>query len=314
MSEQSFLIFLLFLLIFGGLGLAALYFYLRLRNRETIQTLRTALDSAQVGGQSGEYDQNDKLNNQELSNLEAKVLANLAKRKKHTLTLEQLFYHAGIFSQREQVEFKAQKKVLAVIFFVLSVLLLYKKIRVDFDLSLLIGALAALTGYRLPNLFLDRRISARADEILYYLPLVIEQISIGVSSGLDIGPCIQQVVKMADERDTHNVVTELLKHVEFLVKSGLSLDAALDEVGKRSGNNDLKHAFMALAQVAKHGGEISRQLAELSESVSGRRETNIEGRIKKLELVATGPVALVFAGFLVILLTGFGLQLMKGIG
>jgi hypothetical protein len=42
------------------------------------------------------------------------------------------------------------------------------------------------------------------------LPLVIEQISIGVSSALDIGPCVTYVVEMADERGTHNAITELL--------------------------------------------------------------------------------------------------------
>jgi pilus assembly protein TadC len=65
--------------------------------------------------------------------------------------------------------------------------------------------------------------------------------------------------------------------------------------------------------VARYGGEISKQLQDLSESVSSERETRIEEKIKKLELAATAPVALVFAGFLVILLVGFGRTLMKAI-
>jgi hypothetical protein len=66
---------------------------------------------------------------------------------------------------------------------------------------------------------------------------------------------------------------------------------------------------MYLAQVAKHGGEITRQLQELAESVAGQRQAYIEGRIKQLELKATGPVALVFVGFIIIIMTGFGLKL-----
>ncbi|RIL10099.1 MAG: hypothetical protein DCC75_05065, partial [Proteobacteria bacterium] len=138
-----------------------------------------------------------------------------------------------------------------------------------------------------------------------------EQIVLGVSSSLDVGPCVQRVVAMADERDSHNPVTELLSHVQQLVRSGLSFEEALKEIGRLAGHTELRHSFIALAQVAKHGGEISRQLQELADAVSSQRETKIEGRIKRLELEATGPVGLVFLGFMCILLIGLGLQVMK---
>ena len=116
---------------------------------------------------------------------------------------------------------------------------------------------------------------------------------------------------MADERDSHNPVTELLRFAQAYIKSGVSLQDALNEVGRQSGSNEVKHSFKALAQVARYGGEISKQLQDLSESVSSDRETKVEEKIKKLELAATAPVALVFAGFLFILLVGFGRTLLK---
>jgi pilus assembly protein TadC len=76
----------------------------------------------------------------------------------------------------------------------------------------------------------------------------------------------------------------------------------------------VKHAFKALAQVARYGGEISKQLQDLSESVSAERETKVDEKVKKLELVATLPVTMVFAGFLFILLIGFGMSLLKAMG
>jgi len=143
---------------------------------------------------------------------------------------------------------------------------------------------------------------------------VVEQIVIGVSSSLDIGPCLQRVVQMADERDSHNPVTELLRHAQLLSKSGLSLSDSLMDVGKLSGHNELKHTFMSLSQVSKHGGEITRQLQELADAVSSQRETKIEAKIKRLELEATGPVGLVFVGFMLIFTIGFGTQLMLAFG
>jgi Flp pilus assembly protein TadB len=237
-------------------------------------------------------------------------VAKVAARKKAPVTLEERYFRAGLFSVEDRRDFQ-RIRVLAPIFLIpLGGISCY--IFTGPDIALVGMLLGAGISYQIPISILDRRAKARNEDILFYLPLVIEQISIGVSSSLDIGPCIQRVVSMADERDSHNVVTELLKTVQFYIKSGVSLEDALTEVGKLSGNVELKHAFMSLAQVAKHGGEITRQLQELADAVATQRDTQIDAKIKKLELVATGPVALVFFGFLIILLIGFGLQVMKG--
>jgi pilus assembly protein TadC len=174
--------------------------------------------------------------------------------------------------------------------------------------ALLGGVAGLLVGVYWPIKVVDRRIRERSEDILFYLPLVIEQVSIGVSSSLDIGPCLARVVQMADERDSHNPVTELVRYAQYHVKSGVSLEEALVEVGRLSGSVELKHAFMALAQVAKFGGEVSRQLQELADAVATQRETKIEAQIKKLELKATAPVSLVFLGYILNLLCGFMLQ------
>lgn len=229
-------------------------------------------------------------------------------KKKIKPGLDELFFHAGIFSDQEKREFMRVRLLAPFLTAPICAFGMYS-FGMGNDFVGLGVVLGVLLGMQLPKSILDRKIKARGDEILYYLPLVIEQIAIGVSSSLDIGPCIAKVISMADERDSHNVVTELMRHANYYVKSGASLDHALGEVGKLSGSSELKHAFMALSQVVRHGGEITRQLQELADSVSTQRETKIEGKIKQLELEATGPVAMVFAGFLIILLIGFGIQL-----
>lgn len=236
-----------------------------------------------------------------------KELAKKSQGKKVKPTLEQKLFQAGIFSDRDKREFQRLRIVAPLVLTPLLSGVLYWMVGLDFGIYGAIGGL--LVGLQLPQSVLDRKVAARNEEILFYLPLVIEQIAIGVSSSLDIGPCLQRVVQMADERDTHNVVTELVRHAQFYIKSGASMDDALTEVGILSGNTELKHAFMSLSQVAKHGGEITRQLQELADAVASQRETKIDAKIKKLELEATGPVAMVFAGFLIILLIGFGIQI-----
>ena len=233
------------------------------------------------------------------------------KKKKTALTLEERLFQAGIFDQQDRAEFD-RLRLLSPLIGLPAGALIGGYFAVQFAL---VGAIMGLLlGLQLPFSILDRKLQARQDDVLFFLPLVIEQLAIGVSSSLDIGPCIMNVINMADERDSHNSVTELLALSQHQVKSGVPLDDALNEIGIRSGSTELKHAFMSLAQVSRHGGEITRQLQELADSIGRQRETKIEGKIKKLELEATGPVAMVFMGFLVILLIGFGIQIRDAFG
>lgn len=262
-----------------------------------------------MGGTKNTKEGDDGLSPQEKEFQKAKeILAKKKKKKKTVLTLEEKFFQAGMFTEADRKNFDRLKLFAPIVG---AAVLAYGGYMVDITYALVGGVFGVLLGFQLPTSVLDRKILRRGEDIMFYLPLVIEEIAIGVSSSLDIGPCLQKVVSMADERDSHNVVSELLRIVITLARSGISLEDALVEVGKRTGHLELKQTFMALAQVSKHGGEITRQLQELADAVSSQRETKIEAKIKKLELEATGPVALVFMGFMVILLTCIGMQMIK---
>jgi pilus assembly protein TadC len=232
-------------------------------------------------------------------------------RKNAEPTLQEKMFRAGLFTERQRKDFQRLRILLPSVGAV--VLMGFGWYAAGWQMGMLAAVIGLLAGFYIPFRIIERRMKQRSEDILFYLPLVIEQISIGVSSSLDIGPCLARVVQMADERDSHNAVTELVRYAQYHVKSGVGLEEALTEVGKLSGQVELKHAFMALAQVAKFGGEVSKQLQELADAVSSQRETKIEAKIKKLELEATAPVALVFFGYLVILLIGFLLQILTAL-
>jgi pilus assembly protein TadC len=226
-------------------------------------------------------------------------------------TLQEKMFRAGLFTERQRRDFQRLRILLpSVGSIVLAGVGWYAD---GWQVAMLAALVGLIGGFYLPFRVIERRIKQRNEDILFYLPLVIEQVSIGVSSSLDIGPCLARVVQMADERDSHNAVTELVRYAQYHIKSGVGLEEALTEVGRLAGNVELKHAFMALAQVAKFGGEVSKQLQELADAVASQRETKIEAKIKKLELEATAPVALVFFGYLVILLVGFLLQILTAL-
>ena len=289
---------------------ALVYLYLNGRRQDNLKSL---LKVSRAGGGFAGAEMRERLKNdvsgQEYDRVKKDQRKALHKSQADGVSKEERYFHAGIVTKADVAKFEKNRYIIAG---VLCPALALLGADVMDILGVLIGLLSgAMAAILLPSFVLDRRKKARAEEFMYYLPLVIEQVSIGVSSSLDIGPCLQRVVAMADERDSHNAVTELIRLAQYHVKSGVSLEEALSEIGARSGHSELKHAFLALASVAKHGGEISRQLQELADAVESQRETQIEARVKRLELEATGPVAIVFMGFLVLILVSFGLQIGK---
>ncbi len=233
--------------------------------------------------------------------------------KKKAEDLPRKLFRAGYFSADDRARFQRTRIIsfVAAILICPSLMFLVGASPVLFAIGMVLGV---LIGYSIPISMLEKKIRRREDEIMYYLPLVIEQVSIGVSSALDVGPCIAQIISMAHERDSHNPVTEMFVHVEKLIRSGLNLEDGLTEVADACGMSEVKHAFMFLAQCSKHGGELSKQLQELADSVMVQRQVQIEGKIASLPVKATGPLACVFAGFFALLFAGLLVRLLSAFG
>jgi Flp pilus assembly protein TadB len=217
-----------------------------------------------------------------------------------------MFFRAGIFSESSRRRISIFSKISLISMPILALSLTYSS---GGSLPIVAACVGLGIGVQIPRSYIRRAILRRDEEIMFYLPLVIEQLVIGVSSSLDVGPCIRWIVQMADERDSHNAVTELLRYAQQYMKTGTSMENALILVARLSGHTELKHVFMSLSQVSKHGGEITKQLQELANAVSAQREARIEGKIKKLELEATGPVGLVFIAFMATFLSSLALQI-----
>lgn len=241
--------------------------------------------------------------------VEVSEAAKAKSKKKKEPTVEELLIMAGRLAPIEREHFHRRKKIAPLVFAAGGSVL--GLIMGDKNTALMLSAIGLLLGLYIPMVILRGWVKKQHEELVYYLPLLIEQISIGVSSSLDIGPCISQLVEMADDRNSHNAATQLLKYALSYVKSGVSLEQALTEIAKASGQPDFKHALLALSQVAKFGGEVSKQLQELADSVSSQRETRIQTAIKKMEVKAAAPVAIVFLAYMILLGLGIAANVMS---
>lgn len=225
------------------------------------------------------------------------------RKRRRDPTIEEQLFMAGRLSPAERLDFYRKQKLAPIVLGIVGAII--GVIIGSLSLTLLAAGIGVILGFYLPLRMLSGWIAKQHEELLYHLPLVIEQVAIGVSSSLDIGPCLAKIVEMADDRKSHNSVTRLLKYALMYVKSGVSLEEALVDIGRTSGHAEFKHAMLALSQVAKFGGEISKQLQDLADSVTTQREAKVEAAIRKLELKATGPVGLVFVAYM--LLLGLGI-------
>lgn len=285
----------------GGASLSALFSLVSARKRSAriLSTLTSPIGS----GQQTQRGQSP----QETSIDYANEAARAALRQSDDSSDDvDFFFRAGIFSESARRGIAIFSKISIISCPVIALCLTYNS---GGALPIVATCVGLGIGVQIPRSYLRRAILRRDEEIMFYLPLVIEQLVIGVSSSLDVGPCIRWIVQMADERDSHNAVTELLRYAQQYMKAGTSMEDALILVARLSGHTELKHVFMSLSQVSKHGGEITKQLQELANAVSAQREARIEGKIKKLELEATGPVGLVFIAFMATFLSSLALQI-----
>ncbi|MCC6933391.1 MAG: type II secretion system F family protein [Deltaproteobacteria bacterium] len=245
----------------------------------------------------------DELNREEKQQVAEEILTRTsrAKTKKKEDSLAVKLFKAGYYTDSDRAKFKRLQ--LISLFIGAPAIAIPAFILLTTPVLVIVGVvLGAFIGFAFPITRLDRAIAKREEEITYYLPLVIEEISIGVSSGLDIGPCLSQIIQMSKERNSPNPVIEMFMHVEKLIQAGLSLEDSLMEVAEAYGQREVKHAFMFLGQCSKHGGEVSRQLQDLADAVAMERQIVIEAKITALPVKATGPLAIVFMGFFIVLI------------
>lgn len=290
----------------AGFGIfAILLVFVRMRGGQTPSKLRQ-YSRYEVDELEGDEDEDTEVDEEEVEDLLRQAARDRKKKKKQEPSIDEQLFMAGKFSAAEREDYLKKRKLAPIVFgFVGAVA---GTVLGGVKLVAIMALVGVLLGVYIPIVMLRRWVEEQHKEIEYYLPLLIEQIAIGVSSSLDIGPCLSQIVQLSDERDSHNAATRLIKYALYYVKSGVSLEEALIEVGQMSGQPEFKHSLLALSQVSKFGGEISKQLQDLAESVANQREAKVEATIKKLELKASAPVAIVFLAYMILLGLGIASQ------
>ena len=168
------------------------------------------------------------------------------------------------------------------------------------DLSLL-GMLmivaAALGGFLLPDLILNRKITERNDAIKSELSAVIDQLSMMVQAGLGIDAAIARAAKSSE-----GPLADEFTRVGHDVRVGVERSVALANLADRVDVPELNTFVAALSQAERLGAPVAQTLQIQAEEIRLKRAQHAEEQAMKLPVKLLFPMVLCILPVLMIVI------------
>ena len=154
--------------------------------------------------------------------------------------------------------------------------------------------------FYLPTLILWFMGKKRKEAIFLGLPDALDLMVVCVEAGLGLD---QAMRKVADEmKKAHRVIAEEFRLCNLQLQMGRSRNQVLQELGSRSGVDDLKSLASILIQADKFGSSIAQALRVQSDSMRTRRRQIAEEKAAKTAVQLIFPLVLfIFPGIFVVL-------------
>lgn len=179
---------------------------------------------------------------------------------------------------------------------------------------------AGAIGYLLPGVILDRMVKRRRTEIRLSLADVLDLLVVCTEAGCGLD---QALVNVARElKEVHPAIAEELTLVNMEMMAGKSRADALRNLGRRTGEDELKKLSAILVQTDRFGTSISEALRTQSDFMRVRRRQEAEERAGKVGVKLVFPIFFFCLPSLLVVTAGSGLlqlfrsllPLMGGVG
>ncbi|MGD1019201.1 MAG: type II secretion system F family protein [Verrucomicrobiia bacterium] len=160
---------------------------------------------------------------------------------------------------------------------------------------LLIGAFG---GYTLPQFVLGRKVRNRQEEILVNLPYSIDILSISVEAGMGFDAAVGYTM-----RKIKGPLAEEFSKTLNEIRLGKPRLEALDDLGNRTGVDDLKTFITAVVHASRLGGSITNTLRIQADSIRTRRRQRAQEQAMKAPIKIVFPlVFFIFPALFIVLL------------
>ncbi len=168
---------------------------------------------------------------------------------------------------------------------------------------------AAAAGYKFPMILLAQRVRKRQEEILLTLPYAIDVLSISVEAGMGFDTGVGYTM-----RKIKGPLAEEFSKTLNEIRLGKPRLDALEDLGNRTGVEELKIFITAVVHASRLGGSITNTLRVQADSIRVRRRQRAQETAMKAPVKMVIPlVFFIFPALFVVLLGPAGIRIWQQI-
>ncbi len=223
--------------------------------------------------------------------------------------LRQTLVEAGFRSESAPMTFLAIRVMVALVFLALGggfSLLMYGISSTAAIRTFVIGAV----GFFLPILALSFLQKRRKQQIFLGLPDALDLMVVCVEAGLGLDQAMRKVSQ--EMVKSHRIVADEFSLCNLQLQMGRVRNQVLQDLGSRTGVDDLRALAGILIQADKFGSSIANALRVQSDSMRVRRQQIAEEKAAKTAVKLIFPLVLfIFPGIFVVLVGPAGLQMAR---
>jgi tight adherence protein C len=209
--------------------------------------------------------------------------------------------HAGIRSPTALRAFYGAKLALAALLPLVVLGVVTTFFRVSMTATLLFAISAALAGYLLPTLWLERAIRRRARVLRRGLADALDLLVVCSEAGLGLGQGIQRVAE--DLEVSHPELSDELLLFNMQTRAGMDNREALRDLEERTGVEDIRGLVTTLLQSMRFGTSIAATLRIFAAEMRDKRTQEAEEKAAKVSTKMLFPLVFcVFPSFFVVAL------------
>ena len=151
-----------------------------------------------------------------------------------------------------------------------------------------IGAIAALLGLYLPNIWVRARADRRQREIINGFPDALDLMLVCVEAGLGLEAAFSRVGQ--EMTRSHPLLAEQLGAVVLELRAGRSQEDALRRMADRSGADDIRAFATLLIQSHKLGSSVAQTLRTYASEMREKRRMRAEEKAHRLPVLLSVPL------------------------
>lgn len=174
-----------------------------------------------------------------------------------------------------------------------------------------IVVIAAL-GFYLPNVWLTGRIQQRQASIIEGFPDALDLLVVCVEAGLGLDAAIRRVGE--EIQLTHPILSDELQYLSLQLRSGLTRQNALRQLGQRINIEEVRSLVALLIQTDRFGTSVAQALRVHSDSMRKKRFHRAEEIAAKLPAKMMLPlIVFIFPVLFIVILGPAGIQVVENL-